>query len=173
LPGPRSRRNTYAANSWEPYQVLPRLREEPLLALAYAGGFAAGNAAGILLERRLALGEVAVSLISPRSGDQVAEHLRRRGQRLTTFQGQGRDGPVTMIYITSSRRGLRPLLEEARVVDPHLFYLFYAVEPLREGGASPTRPLHLATRWRAALGKKWIHRPGGDPSRGHGPEHVP
>ena len=34
-------------------QVILRLRDHPILVLAYAAGFAAGNAVGILLERKL------------------------------------------------------------------------------------------------------------------------
>ena len=132
-------------------QVMPRLRTDPLLALAYAGGFAAGNAAGILLERRLAMGSVTVSLISPRAGSALAERLRRRGQRLTTFRGEGRDGPVTLIYTTTSRRNLRWLLDEARGVDPHLFY---TVEPLREGGSALAGSRPDASGWRGAFRMK-------------------
>ncbi len=127
-------------------QVIPRLQTDPLVGLAYAAGFATGNAVGILLERRLAFGEVSVNIISPRAGEAVAQHLRRSGQRLTTFEGGGIEGPVTMIYTTTSRRGLRWLLDQARTIDPHIFY---TVEPLREGGSSTARqPLPRATGWR-------------------------
>ena len=37
-------------------QVITRIGEHPLLAFAFAGGFAAGNAVGITLERRIGLG---------------------------------------------------------------------------------------------------------------------
>ncbi len=132
-------------------QVMPRLQTHPILALAYAGGFAAGNGAGILLERRLAMGSVAISIISPSSGPTIAQYLRDRGQRLTTFHGEGRDGPVTMIYTTSPRRRLRVLLDQARSVDPHIFY---TVEPLREGGTGMNHPLPHASGWRSVLKMK-------------------
>ena len=38
-------------------QVIVRLHESWWLALAWAGGFATGNAVGIMVERRIALGE--------------------------------------------------------------------------------------------------------------------
>ena len=45
-------------------QVIARVKEQPILMLAFAGGFAAGNAAGILLERVLALGTCVVRIVS-------------------------------------------------------------------------------------------------------------
>ncbi len=109
--------------------VMAGIREHPHLALAFAAGFATGNGVGILLERVIALGAVSLTLISPHAGSAIASELRARGQRLTTFAGEGRDGPVTMIYTTCPRRKLRGVLEAARAIDERLFY---TVEPLRE-----------------------------------------
>jgi uncharacterized protein YebE (UPF0316 family) len=109
--------------------VIATIRTHPQLALAFAAGFAAGNGVGILVERAVALGSVALTIISPLEGLQIAASLRARGQRLTTFEGEGRDGAVTMLYTTCPRRELRTLLDQARAIDPRLFY---TVEPLRE-----------------------------------------
>ena len=123
------------------------------MAVAFAAGFATGNGVGILLERIIAMGSVSLTIISP------APPARRSpsdsgadGQRLTTFSGEGRDGPVTMIYTTCPRRGLRKLLEQARGLDPKLFY---TVEPLREWRLDPrSGPLPHATGWRAMFLRK-------------------
>lgn len=133
-------------------QVMAGLQKYPILAVAYAAGFATGNGVGILLERTIALGSVALTIISPQSGAAIAEHLRAEGQRLTTLSGEGRDGPVTMIYTTCPRRGLRRVLESARCVDPKLFY---TVEPLREWRLDPaSRPHPHTALWRSLLKRK-------------------
>ena len=133
-------------------QVMSGLKTYPILAVAYAAGFAMGNGVGILIERAVAMGSVALTIISPGAGTSIAEHLRREGRRLTTFAGEGRDGPVTMIYTTCTRRELRKVLVAARSVDPKLFY---TVEPLREWRMDPgNRPLPHATGWRSALIRK-------------------
>ncbi|CAN5802037.1 DUF2179 domain-containing protein [soil metagenome] len=132
-------------------QVITGLQESPILAVAYATGFAAGNGVGILIERRLAMGSVVIRIISTGSGPQIANALRQLGQRLTTFQGQGRDGPVTLVYITCTRRQLPRLLAAARVTDPRLFY---TVEPLRESSSGLTAPLAFASGWRGLLKRK-------------------
>jgi uncharacterized protein YebE (UPF0316 family) len=116
--------------------VIATIRTHPQLALAFAAGFAAGNGVGILVERAVALGSVSLTIISPRSGLEIAARLRAGGQRLTTFEGEGRDGTVMMLYTTCPRRCLRSLLDEARQVDPRLFY---TVEPLREWRLDPSQ----------------------------------
>jgi uncharacterized protein YebE (UPF0316 family) len=129
--------------------VMSNIGRYPILAVAYAAGFAAGNGAGILLERAIALGSVALTIISPGEGHTIADHLRAEGQRLTTFAGEGRDGPVTLIYPPCPRGGLRGVLDSARRVDPRLFN---PVEPLRVWRLDAgRRPLPHATGWRAAL----------------------
>lgn len=133
-------------------QVMGGLRESPVLGIAYALGFAAGNAVGIAIEQRLAMGSVVLRIISPRFGREIADHLRRRGYRLTTFDGQGRDGPVTMLLVTCRRRDARSVLGVAREYDASLFY---TVESLRErSGESCAMPLPHATGWRAVMKKK-------------------
>jgi len=103
-------------------QVIARIHESPLLPFVYAAGFAAGNASGILLEKKLAIGAVVLRIISTK-GDEVAETLRETGQVVTTFPGQGRDGPTTLVYAFCPRRVAPQLIDVAQGVDPELFYV--------------------------------------------------
>jgi uncharacterized protein YebE (UPF0316 family) len=73
------------------------------LMVGYAAGFAAGNFAGMTLERALGLGVVSVFILS-RSGVEVADALRERGFGATEFLGQGRDGRVEMVMSVMGRR---------------------------------------------------------------------
>jgi len=130
-------------------QVIVRVREFPILMFAYAGGFAAGNAVGIAIERRLAMGWCVVLMISRDLGEKVAARLRSMGQTLTTIDGAGRDGQRTLVYATVPRRGLRRIVKEAKNVDPELFY---AVQYCSE--TSHIAPLVPANGWRSALKKK-------------------
>lgn len=131
--------------------VIATIRSHPQLALAFAAGFAAGNGVGILVERAVALGSVALTIISTHRGLEIAAHLRAHGQRLTTFDGEGRDGAVTMLYTTCARRRLRDLLEQARELDPTLFY---TVEPLREWRLDASQFPHPHASARRSLVRK-------------------
>jgi len=132
-------------------QVIVQVKTTPLLAVAFAGGFAAGNAVGITLERRLALGAVIVRIISADSTRPITEQIRELGQRVTTFEGCGSDSPETLIYVTCLRRHLRQLLELVRDLDPQAVY---AVEPIREWSLGIPTPLPSATGWRAPYVRK-------------------
>ena len=104
-------------------QVITKVGEYPQLMVFYAGGFAAGNAVGIALERRLAMGNCLVTMISKAPDVDIAGALRQMGQRVTTLRGEGRDGPRQVAYVSARRRDLTRLLETARRLDPEVFYV--------------------------------------------------
>jgi uncharacterized protein YebE (UPF0316 family) len=76
----------------------------PLHVVGYAGGFAAGNAVGLWVEERLALGLATIRIISEHGGVEVADALREAGFGVTEFSGQGREGTVEVVF-TAARRG--------------------------------------------------------------------
>jgi len=130
-------------------QVIGGIKNNPLLLVAYAAGFAAGNAMGITLERRLAMGTSVVRIISMELGPEVAERLRALGQLVTTFVGEGSRGPRTLIYATCPRREVHRLIDAARAVDPRLFYVVERVSESSSLGALPH-----GSGWRSPFKKK-------------------
>lgn len=129
-------------------QVISRLDDFPYLTIAYAGGFAAGNAVGIALERRLAIGSAAIRVIS-RNGRALAGELNRLGHVVASIDGESPDGPQTLVYATCARRDLPSIIDRARAIDPNLFYV---VERFAE--TSRLVPVPPTTGWRAVLKKK-------------------
>jgi uncharacterized protein YebE (UPF0316 family) len=117
-------------------QVIARLHESPVLLVAYAAGFAAGNAAGIALDRRLALGNVVLRLITHGDGAAMASALRAHGQAVTTFAGLGRDGPISLLYVVCARRKLAQVIDEARVLDPEVFFVAEPAQSVRAAQAT-------------------------------------
>jgi uncharacterized protein YebE (UPF0316 family) len=129
-------------------QVILRLRESPVLVVAFASGFAAGNAVGIILERRLALGQCVVRMIS-REGHEVARVLSSYGQVRGVFRSEV-DGPSTrLVFATLPRARLREAVRGVKAVDPDVFYV---VE--RFSQTNGDTPLPRTTGWRAALKMK-------------------
>ncbi len=131
-------------------QVITRINESLVLVLAYAGGYATGNAAGVWLEKKLALGKSVLRIISQQHGNQIAKKLREKGQVLTTFSGEGFGGPTTMLFAICERKKIRKLVSWAMTLDPDLFY---SVERVHEW-KSARRHVPHATGWRAILKKK-------------------
>lgn len=82
-------------------QVVSRIDESPWLAPFYAGGFAAGVAVGMLIERRLALGNYVIRIISRSRAREVAQAIDGRGRLLGIFTGETLEGPVNLLFISA------------------------------------------------------------------------
>lgn len=75
--------------------VFNQMKEQPLLVIFYALGFATGNVVGTIVERKLAFGMMVLRVITRDAGNAMARALRETGQRVTIFTGEGMRGPVT------------------------------------------------------------------------------
>jgi uncharacterized protein YebE (UPF0316 family) len=135
-------------------QVISRINESIFLALAFAGGFAAGNAVGILVERRLAMGNSIVRIISNTHGLEIARTIRKDGHDVTVFGGEGPDGPVSLVYAVAPRRRAPKMLQLARSIDPELVYVSEPAHESSGGESLRLRPVLHATGWRAVFKKK-------------------
>jgi uncharacterized protein YebE (UPF0316 family) len=103
--------------------VITQIRDQPLLVIFYAFGYATGNVVGIMVERKLAFGTMILRIITRRAGSEIADHLRQKGQPVTIFRGEGMLGPVSELYIACRRRELKWILPEVQRIDPKLFYV--------------------------------------------------
>lgn len=107
--------------------------DNPLNILGYAAGFATGNVVGILLEERLAIGHVHLSVVSPRWGAAIAEKLRSDGFAVTEVPARGRDGAVTMLSCSVLRKNVGKVHKTVNEVDPDAFVTSEDVRPVRRG----------------------------------------
>lgn len=129
--------------------VIVNIKESPILAVAFAAGFATGNAAGIMLERRLAIGTCVLRIISNGQGEAVAGAIRSAGHVVTTFDGWDRDVHRKLLYTTCPRREAKHLIGLAKVVDPDMLFMVDRFAQTGHGG-----PLPHPTGWRAVFKKK-------------------
>jgi uncharacterized protein YebE (UPF0316 family) len=129
-------------------QVILRIRESPVLAVAFAGGFAAGNGVGIALERHLALGQCVVRVISS-EGREVARALSALGEVRGVFDSQADGAARHLVFATLARSDLKDAVRRVKVVDPGVFYV---VE--RFSQINGQTPLPRPTGWRAVLKMK-------------------
>jgi uncharacterized protein YebE (UPF0316 family) len=132
-------------------QVISRLAESWSLTSAYAGGFTIGIAAGVLVERKLAMGTSVVRLLSSKHREATANVLRSDGHTVSTFHGEGSRGPVSLAYAPTPQRHPHRLTRTARSHDP---MVFWTNEPACESSAGPSlmlRPVPYPTGWRATF----------------------
>ena len=102
--------------------VVNQIVSKPILGVFYALGFSTGNVVGIIIERRLAFGHMALRIITQAKAKQMTEEIRSAGYAVTTFQGEGLLGPVTMLYVVCRRKDLNHVIGIARKIEPDAFY---------------------------------------------------
>lgn len=102
--------------------VIATVQQHPWYAIPYALGFALGNWIGITLEQRFAFGRQVVRVFT-RCGREVAERLREEGVRVTEFDGRGKDGPISMLFLELGRRNAATVLARIRELDPACYYV--------------------------------------------------
>lgn len=131
--------------------VINQMKDQPLLVVFYAFGYATGNVVGIMVERKLAFGTTILRIITRTAGPEIATHLRQKGQPVTVFKGEGMRGPVSELYIACRRRDLKWILPEVQRIDPRLFYV---IEQARDMSKVLKPVLSPLGGWRAVDKRK-------------------
>jgi len=107
-------------NSWAAY-------------LAFAGGFASGNIAGVWLEEKIALGTLIVRIITTREASGLVEALRIAGFSVTNIDAEGAHGEVLVLFSIVPRKQLPAVVALIRLHNPSAFY---TVEDVRFAGST-------------------------------------
>jgi len=107
--------------------------DNPLNVLGYAAGFATGNVVGMLIEERLAIGHIQMTIISPLRGSAIAEALRQAGYAVTEIAARGRDGTVSMLHCNVKRKDTDNIETVVLEADPDAVVTAEDVRPVRRG----------------------------------------
>jgi uncharacterized protein YebE (UPF0316 family) len=118
--------------------------------LAYGAGFAAGNACGVALEQKLALGQQVIQFISRGYAQAVAHGLRLADYLVTEVPARGLHGQVALCFVVVPRRKSAAVMRIATRIDPDVLV---TVEDVRHSTFSRPRFTEV-TGWRAILKKK-------------------
>ncbi len=105
----------------------------PLNLIGYAAGFATGNVVGMIIEEKIAIGHILISIISPRRGSAIVTHLRQNGYAVTELSGRGKDGMVSIIYCSVLRKQVDAIHQLINEIDPEAFITAEDVRPIRHG----------------------------------------
>ncbi len=101
--------------------------------LGYAAGFATGNVIGMLIEDRMALGHIHLTIYSSTRGAAVAEALRKDGYGVTEIAGRGKDGTVTVLQCSVLRKKVDSVETIVLEEDPGAFITMSDVRQVRRG----------------------------------------
>lgn len=112
--------------------VLTQLNN-PLNIIGYAAGFATGNVLGMIIEERLAVGHIQLTIISMNRGAAVCDALRNSGFGVTEIPGRGKNGTVSVILTSVFRKDVDRLETVILETDPEAFVTREDVRPMRRG----------------------------------------
>ena len=86
--------------------------------VGYACGYACGTLVGISVDQFIGVGRSIVRIITRAPGAGLRERLAAEGYGVTTFHGEGVNGPVQELVVVISRRRRKALLASVRATDP-------------------------------------------------------
>jgi len=112
--------------------------DEPLLIIAFSVGFAIGNYVGLTIEQLLAYGHLMIRVFT-RKGTDMTQLLRNKGWRVTTFRGEGKNGPVDMLLMKIKRKDQKRVFKAIRQEDPESYFIIDDVHSF-EGPPPTTMP---------------------------------
>ena len=107
--------------------------DNPLNIIGYAAGFATGNVVGMMIEEKLAIGHILLTIVSPRRGSAITERLREQGFAVTELPGRGKGGSVALINCTVQRKHVEKVREIVNEVDPDAFITASDIRSVRRG----------------------------------------
>lgn len=93
----------------------------PAAYIAYAGGFASGTYFGMLLEEKLALGLLAVRVITREDASELVQQLNERDFGVTSVAARGASGRVRLIFSVIHRKKLDAMLAIVHRLHPRAF----------------------------------------------------
>jgi len=100
---------------------------------AYCIGWGTGVYVGSRVEKYLALGYISFQIIVDRSSSGLPEELRRKGFAVTSWLGDGRDGPRLVMYVLAKRNRGEELMESVAGIEPRAFCVSYEPAAIRNG----------------------------------------
>ena len=101
--------------------------------LAYAGGYAAGNFIGILVENKIAFGYVLFRVYTKKDGHQLAKILNKNDFGSTFIKGEGAISEVDIIETVINRKSQKQVIQIIDEFDPSAFYLIEDIRSKQKG----------------------------------------
>ncbi len=117
-------------------QLVQNLKS-PTAYFGYAAGFACGNYLGMFIEQKLAIGIYMVRIFILETKTDLACSLREKGYGVTIFRGEGKTGPVQMLYITVQRKQMEALMSNVHAEAPDAFITVEEARTAEKGYFTP------------------------------------
>ena len=97
--------------------------------IAYAGGFATGTYIGMFIEEKMKVGVQIFRIIVNQNSDKLVDRLKEADFRVTSVNGDGKFGPVKVLFTIAQRKRWKELSKIINDTSPNAFY---SVEDVRQ-----------------------------------------
>ena len=115
--------------------------------IGYAGGFAMGNYVGILIENRLAIGQLIVRIITNSDTNDLIAKMESAGYTATLVDGEAVSGRVKILFSVIKRKQLSKIISLVTEFAPKAFYTVEDVQIAREALLPPVPPYQKNYYW--------------------------
>jgi uncharacterized protein YebE (UPF0316 family) len=105
----------------------------PVCYVAYAGGFATGTYVGMYIERKLAMGNLLVRLITRKDATELIDRLKAADYGVTVVDAQGSSGLVHVLYTVIKRGDLEDVVGIIKQFNPRAFFTVEDIRTVSEG----------------------------------------
>ncbi len=96
--------------------------------IAYGAGFAMGTFIGLQIEKKIAIGNSLIRVITQKDATELIEHLREKNYGVTSIDAEGVKGKVHVIYIIIRRHDI---VNVAGIISEFNPQAFYTIEDIR------------------------------------------
>jgi uncharacterized protein YebE (UPF0316 family) len=100
---------------------------------AFAAGFTTGNFFGVLIEKKLAIGNLGVHIVTNKDASGLVARLRAAEYGLTCMDGRGATGPVQIVFTVVKRKDLGDVVAIIKDFDANAFYSVDDVQAVEAG----------------------------------------
>lgn len=114
--------------------------------IAYAAGFAAGSYFGLIMESKLALGNVMIHLITRKKTAKLQRALSKNNYGFAKIAGKDISGTENVIFIVVKRKELKNVVKIIKEFNPNAFYTVENINTVNEGN-HPLKSKELFSRF--------------------------
>jgi uncharacterized protein YebE (UPF0316 family) len=107
--------------------------------IAYASGFAAGNYIGMLIEEKIALGNVIIRVVSRNELQTLIAYLKNQNRGVTLLDAEGHDGNVKILFTVIPRQELERVVAYIKKFNPQAFFTIEDIRFVNEKYIIPHR----------------------------------
>ncbi|WGI17542.1 DUF2179 domain-containing protein [Methanonatronarchaeum sp. AMET-Sl] len=107
-------------------QIMANLTD-PVNYIAYAGGFATGSYVGIILEDRLAIGDLLIRVMTTDKADEMSNELHKKGYKVIKTPATTNGDKIELIHIRIQRKELMKIIKTIKNHDPNAVYTVHDI----------------------------------------------